>query len=67
MWCDNHEVIKTCDCGDNWYCPNCGQGGGSSPCRCTPAPQFKQTYLDEELIKQILIEYQEVWEKLSKL
>jgi hypothetical protein len=33
--CDDHKPQNLCACGDNSYCPNCGQGQGSIPCRCS--------------------------------
>ena len=29
-------VRELCECGDNWICPVCGQGGGAYTCHCTP-------------------------------
>lgn len=48
------EIIKTCKCGQNYYCKKCGNGAGAMPCHCTPLPKTPRLF-PSRLIMKILI------------
>lgn len=37
--CKEHKLVAMCACGLNAVCFSCGEGRGSSPCKCLPAPR----------------------------
>ena len=55
--CCGREMILTCSCGANTYCPVCKNGHGQIPCNCS-SPW-------DETILGVLIEYEELWHKLA--
>ena len=55
--------IKTCDCGSNWCCYVCGNGGSMYPCKCFPSekdvvgsdePRTFNTSLAKEALEALL-------------
>ena len=38
--CKDHKQLKTCNCGKNTYCSNCGIGTGYIPCDCSPKIEY---------------------------
>lgn len=52
----DHIRVNLCKCGLNYYCPNCGEGQGAIPCRCSSF----EVRLEESIIK-----YKAIWKELK--
>ena len=55
--CCGREMILTCSCGANNYCPVCENGQGQIPCDCS-SPWDRE-------ISGVLTEYDKLWTMLA--